>query len=76
MENIAATFEMMVNSFTDADELMNFAATWGIQDSPGVRFRLFQLRNPHYDADFVEEELNNILHSLGGSLDEKKLELA
>jgi hypothetical protein len=31
MENIAATFEIMVNSFTDADELMNFAATWGIQ---------------------------------------------
>jgi hypothetical protein len=32
MENIAATFEIMVNSFTDADELMNFAATCGIQD--------------------------------------------
>jgi hypothetical protein len=27
MGNIAATFEKMVNSFTDADELMNFAAT-------------------------------------------------
>ena len=41
----AAVFLNMVNSFTDADHLMDFAATWGIQDSPVVRLRLYQLRN-------------------------------
>ena len=41
----AAVFLNMVNSFTDADQLMDFAATWGIQDSPAVRLRLYQLRN-------------------------------
>ena len=41
----AAVFLNMVNSFTDADQLMDFAATWGIQDSPVVRLRLYQLRN-------------------------------
>ena len=28
----AAVFLNMVNSFTDADQLMDFAATWGIQN--------------------------------------------
>ena len=51
MENISATFEMMVNSFTDADQLMNFAATWGIQESPLVRFRLYQLRTHHAEIE-------------------------
>ena len=41
----AAVFLNMVNSFTNADQLMDFAATWGIQDSPVVRLRLYQLRN-------------------------------
>ena len=41
----AAVFLNMVNSFTDADQLMDFAATWGIQDLPVVRLRLYQLRN-------------------------------
>jgi hypothetical protein len=63
MENIAATLEMMVNTFTDAEELMNFAATWGITDSPGVRFQLFQFRNPQYGDNFVNEELESILES-------------
>lgn len=39
MENVAATFDTMMNYFT------NIAGTWRIQDSPVVRFRLFQLRN-------------------------------
>jgi hypothetical protein len=34
-------FEMTADTFTDADELMNFAATWGIQDSPGCNFDFF-----------------------------------
>ena len=57
----------MVNTFTDADELMNFAATCGIQDWAEVRFRLFQLRNPLYGDQFVTEQLYNIyniLHTL------------
>ena len=39
------TLEMMVNAFTEAEDLMTFAATWDIQDLPVVRFRLYQLRN-------------------------------
>ena len=69
MDNVAATFEMMVNTFTDADELMNFAATWGIQDSPVVRFQLFQLRNPQYNEEFVNEQLDNILENFGGAVE-------
>lgn len=61
MEN---TFEMMVDSFTSADALMNFAVTWGIQDSPGIRFRLFQLRNTEYGNDFVNEQLDSLLDNL------------
>ena len=64
MENISASFDMIVNTFIDADELMNFAAKWGIQDWPTVRFRLFQLRNPQYGDQFVTEKLNDILHTL------------
>ena len=67
MENIsAAVFETMVNSFTDADALLNFAMTWGLLESPAVRLRLFQLRNPEYSGTFVNEQLDNILQSLGG----------
>ena len=58
----------MVNSFTNADELLNFAATWGIQDSPGLRFRLNQLRN-HQDeiegsirALLFDEEMEETAH--------------
>ncbi len=68
MENISATFDAMVNSFNDADDLMNFAATWGIQESPAVRFRLFQLRNVEYGDEFVNEELDGILKNLVGPL--------
>ena len=67
MENISAlAFETMGNSFTDADELLNFAMTWGLPESPAVRLRLFQLRNPEYSGAFVNEQLDNILQSLGG----------
>ena len=45
-----AVFLNMVNSFSDADQLMDFAATWGIQDSPAVRLRLFQLRNSDFQT--------------------------
>ena len=82
MDNIVSTFEIMVNSYTNADELMNFAATMGIQESPSVRFRLFQLRHREYDNDFVNGELDSILQNLGGELNtaedfnEEDLELA
>ena len=67
MANISsAVIETMVNSFTDADELLNFAMTWGLLESPTVRLRLFQLRNPEYSVAFVNEELDNLLHPLGG----------
>ena len=45
---------------------MDFAATWGRQDSPAVRLRLFQLRNNEYDDIFVNDQLDAILHTLGG----------
>ena len=50
----AAVFLNMVNSFTDADQLMDFAATWGIQDSPAVRLRLNQLRNDEQSLPRVD----------------------
>ena len=53
-------------SFTDADEFMDFATTWGIQDSHVVRWRLFQLRNNDYDDMFVNDPLDVILQTLAG----------
>jgi hypothetical protein len=73
-------FDIIVDTFTDADELMNFAATWGLQDSPGVRFRLFQLRNPQYGDDFVNEQMERLLDSVDDKMqnqeDLKDLDLA
>ena len=67
---MSSTLEAMVDSFTIEEELMNFAATWGVQESPIVQLRLFQLRNPLYDACFVNEELNSLLFNLGGPSDQ------
>ena len=68
MENIAAQFEIWVNGFTNADELMNFAATLGIQDLPMVRFRLFQLRNQEYGDELVTEQTDTLLQSMDGTM--------
>ena len=38
-----AVMEKIVNSFTDADGLIEFGAAWGLQDSVATRFRFFQL---------------------------------
>ena len=58
MEVTSATvFLNMVNSFTDADQLMDFAATWGIQDSPVVRLRLYQLRNDEQSLPSVDQSI-------------------
>ena len=53
----AAVFLNMVNSFTDADQLMDFAATWGIQDSLAVRFRLYRLRNDEQSLPSVDQSI-------------------
>ena len=53
----AAVFLNMVNSFTDADQLMDFAATWWIQDSPAVRLRLYQLRNDEQSLPSVDQSI-------------------
>ena len=53
----ASVFLNMVNSFTDADQLMDFAATWGIQDSPVVRLRLYQLRNDEQSLPSVDQSI-------------------
>ena len=66
--NAVAVLELMVISFTDADELMDFAATWGVQDSPTLQFRLFQLRNP--GDTFVNDQLDAILQTLGGATEQ------
>ena len=58
----------MANSYTDVDDLMNFAATWGIQESAVVCFHLFQLRNPEYTDDYFNEQLSTVLDNLGGPL--------
>ena len=49
-----AVLEKILNSFTNADELIVFEATWALQDSVAVRFTLFQLRNTQYDGTFVD----------------------
>ena len=65
MANISeAVMEKMVNYFTDADHIVDFAATWGSQDSVVVRIRLFQLHT-QYDATFVTEQLDVILPTFG-----------
>ena len=63
--NSVTILETMVNSFTNADELMNFAATWGLQDSLAVRYKLFQM-NTQYDETFVNEQLESLLQTFGG----------
>ena len=50
-------FETLVNYFTDADQLMNFAATWEIQDTPAVLLRLYRLRNPDHDDTLINEQI-------------------
>ena len=50
-------FETLVNYFTDADQLMDFAATWEIQDSPAVLLRLYRLRNPDHDETLITEQI-------------------
>ena len=69
MDIIAETFELMVHSYTDADELMNFATTWGLQESLVVRFRLFQLQHTQYTNKYVLEQLSILLDNLGGPLE-------
>ena len=61
-----------MNSFTDVDELMNFLITRGLLDSPAMRLRLFQLRNPEYSVAFVNEKLDNMLESLGWPTEQNK----
>ena len=53
----AAVFLNMVNSFTDADQLMDFAATWGIQDSPVVRLIFYQLRSDEQSLPSVDRSI-------------------
>ena len=50
-------FETIVNCFTDADQLMDFAATWEIQDLPAVLLRLYRLRNPDHDDTLINEQI-------------------
>ena len=50
-------FETIVNCFTDADRLMDFAATWELQDSPAVLLRLYRLRNPDHDDTLINEQI-------------------
>ena len=50
-------FETLVNYFTDADQLMDFTATWEIQDSPAVLLRLYRLRNLDHDDTLINEKI-------------------
>ena len=67
--NSVTILETMVNSFTNADKLMDFAATWGLQDSLAVRYKLFQM-NTQYDDTFVNEQLESLLQTFGGETDQ------
>ena len=68
--NSVTILKTMVNSFTNADELMNFAATCGIQDSLAVRYKLFQI-NTQYDETFVNEQLESLLQTFGDETDQR-----
>ena len=68
--NSVTTLETMVNSFTNVDELMDFAATWGLQDSLAVRYKLFQMKT-QYDETFVNEQLESLLQIFGGETDQR-----
>ena len=68
--NSVTILETMVNSFTNADKLMNFAATWGLQDSLAVRYKLFQI-NTQYDETFVSEQLESLLQTFGCETDQR-----
>ena len=68
--NSVTILETKVNSFTNADELMNFAATWGLQDSLAVRYKLFQI-NTQYDETFVNEQLESLLQTFGDESDQR-----
>ena len=48
---------------------MDFAATWGWQDSLAVRYKLFQI-NTQYDDTFVNEQLESLLQTFGGETDQ------
>ena len=67
--NSVTILETMVNSSTNADELMDFAATWGLQDSLAVRYKLVQM-NTQYDDTFVNEQLESLLQTFGGETDQ------
>ncbi|XP_052781622.1 uncharacterized protein LOC128218113 [Mya arenaria] len=67
MDLLTSTLEFMLNTISSEDELMNFAATWGIQEASTVRLRLLQIRNPEYGGTFVNEELDLILQHFGGA---------
>ena len=70
MANISEVLmEQMVNSFTDANQLVNFAATCGLQDLVVVGFRLFQL-NTQNDDTFVTEQLDALLQTFGGETEQ------
>ena len=67
--NSVTLLETMVNSFTNAEELMDFATTRGLQDSLAVRYKLFQI-NTQYDDTFVNEQLESLLQTFGGKTDQ------
>ena len=50
-------FDTIVNCFMDADQLMDFTATWGIQDSPVVLLRLYRLRKLDHDDTLINEQI-------------------
>ena len=68
--NSFTILETMVNPFTNADDLMNFAATWGLQDLLAVRYKLFQM-NTQYDETVVNEQLESLLQTFGGETDQR-----
>ena len=68
MDVVAEIMDVLINSYTDLDELMDFATTMGIQDSVSVRLRIFQLRQQEYDNEFIEEQMDLVLQKLGGLL--------
>ena len=76
MDTYTGALESIINSFTDVDELNAFAVFWNLQETPVVRLRLFQLRNPQNDNDFIMEQLDNVMRTFDQAQDDSNLELA
>ena len=76
MDTYTGALESIINSFMDVGELIAFAVFWNLQETPVVRMRVFQLRNPQTDNDFIMEQRDNVMRTFDQAQDDSNFELA